>query len=47
MPESAAEAMPAPDDIREELIAKAAALWAPSRWPGHGGGAAEGTVDGA
>jgi glutamate dehydrogenase len=43
MPERAAEAMQTSDDTREELLAKAAALWA----PGHDGAAAEVAPDGA
>ena len=42
MPERAAEARQAPDDIREELIAKAAELWTHV----HGGTAAEVAADG-
>ena len=42
MPERAAEARQAPDDIREELIAKAAELWTHV----HSGTAAEVAGDG-
>ena len=42
MPERAAEARQAPDDIREELIAKAAELWTHV----HSGTAAEVAADG-
>ena len=48
MPERAAEAIEASDDIREELVAKAATLWAPGHdGPGYDSAAAQVTADGA